>query len=423
MEQEMSNSPPAFMAILLRIVLPKNDCRRIVGELEAEYHEMMPDQNRGLRGTLWYWREGISLLFAYSTSRLKRENPRDISVVLDARRYRRQTRQQARGNDERGSFMESMSLNIRYALRSLLRDPRYLLTAVLTLALGIGANTAIFTVLNGVVLKPLDYEQPGQLVRMNNNYIGSPDYLEFLTGLDFIDVRDQSESFEYLAAFYEYRQWGLDLTGGDRPRRVLAMPVRSDYFSVLSCEPLLGRNFTREEERYDNLNIIISHKLWQQHFEGDPDAIGETIMLDRELMTVVGVLPSDFREPFGRTVDVWMAHNLVPGPSSPGSRFSNNSRDNYYLSAIGRLQPGVSIEMARAELAVITSNIDREYPDRDPWQFSLIPLNEAVIGGSGKMLYILLAWLSKPYPQQFLPNLENTLYFLVSFFTSPKYLK
>lgn len=287
--------------------------------------------------------------------------------------------------------MESIFQDIRYAVRTLFRQPRFLITTVLILAIGIGANTAIFSVLNGVVLKPLRYEEAGQLVKLNHDSQADPGDHDFFCGLDFIDFREQAESFKHLACYYDYREWGLDLTGGDRPLRVITMPVSADYFSLLGYEPLLGRLFEREEERYDNTNIIISHRLWQQTFNGDPGALGESVELDGSLLTIIGVMPSDFSEPFGRNVDVWLAHNLVPGFTPAGSRFSQNTRDNYYLSAIGRLRSGVSIETAQAELDVIVSAIDRENPERDPWRARLVPLNEAVVGGAETMLVILLA--------------------------------
>ncbi len=287
--------------------------------------------------------------------------------------------------------MEALTLDIRFALRSLRRDPKFLLAAGLTLAIGIGANTAIFSVLNGVVLKPLPYVEPGQLVKLDWNPAGEEGTHHFMTGMDFIDLRDRSETFTHISCYYDYREWGMDLTASDGARRVIVMPVSSEYCRTLGIDPVLGQHPTRLDETAENRNILISHRLWQEHFGGDREAIGASIPLDHEDFIVGGILPADFREPFGREVDVWLPLFLQPGSAPEGSRFSNNSRNNYYLSLIGRLKPGITLEVAQTELDALVAGIDEENPDRDPWRTTIVPLETAVIGSSGSMLYILLA--------------------------------
>ena len=187
--------------------------------------------------------------------------------------------------------METVIHDIRFALRSLRRDPKYLLAAGLTLAIGIGANTAIFSVLNGVVLKPLPYEEPGQLVKLEWSPRGYEGDHGYMTGLDFLDLRERATLFSSIAAYYDYRVWGLDLEVGDHSRRIITLPVSADYCRTLGADPILGRHLTREEETDTNRNILISHRLWQEHFEGDPAALGSGIRLDHEDYVVVGIMP------------------------------------------------------------------------------------------------------------------------------------
>jgi putative ABC transport system permease protein len=272
--------------------------------------------------------------------------------------------------------MSGLITDLWHALRSLRQRPRFVVTAVATLGLGIGGTTAIFSALSGVVLDPLPYEEPGQLVRLSCGVGGG-----YFTRPDFLDVREQSRSLRSLAAYYDYSLQGFDLTGVGRPRRVTAMPVSAEYFATFGCEPILGRTFTRQDETPENRQVIISYNLWTQDLGGDPAVIGRFLELDREPWAVIGVLPAGFSEPFGRRIDVWKATDLVPGGSG---------RQNYYLSVVGRLRPGVAGAAAQAELDAIVSGIDAANPGRDPWRAQLQPLHEAVIGASGDLLFLLL---------------------------------
>jgi putative ABC transport system permease protein len=381
---------PRLITFLLRRVLPKTERELVLGDLEEEYLTALPRLGRPA-ARRWFRREGFSLLAAYTLARLRRGGTRDLSVVLEARGFAQRSGRRRTGERPSDSWAEALLQDVRSALRTLRREPRYLITVVLTLAIGIGANTALFSVLNGVVLKPLAYREPDRLVSLYTAPVSDPGECEYWCGLDFIDIRQQSASFEQLACCYDYSQTGFDLTGGDQPRRIFALPVSSGYFEVLGVAPLLGRTFRREEERYDNNDVLISYRLWQDYFGGDRRALGESLILDGTSFPVIGVLPPDIQDPFGRSLDVWLVQNLVPGSVPPGSRSSQNSRDNYYLSVIGRLRPEVSPQAAETELAALAAAIDQENPstNRDPWQVTVIPLNEAVIGPAGRMILIL----------------------------------
>jgi putative ABC transport system permease protein len=205
--------------------------------------------------------------------------------------------------------MDAFLRDFRTTLRSLRKRPGFSLVVIITLALGIGANTAVFSVLNGVLLKPLPYSEPESLVRVyqqfENAETGEIDYgFNYFGGLDYLEHRAQTEIFDGVAAFYTYREMGSDLTGGDRPERVVRMPVSSEYFQVLGINPTRGRAFSRDEERLGVPLAVISHGLWQRHFAGAEDVLDRTITLDGSVHEVVGVMPSGFRGPMGRSVEV-----------------------------------------------------------------------------------------------------------------------
>ncbi len=180
--------------------------------------------------------------------------------------------------------MDHLLRDLRTAFRSLRRRPGFAVVVVFTLALGIGANTAVFSVLQGVLLKPLPFSDPERLVRMYQTWedteTGERQYaFGYLSGPAYIDYRAQTEIFDGVAAFYSYREMGSDLTGGDRPERVVRMPVSSEFFDVLGVPLARGRSFSLQEERAEVALAIISHGLWQRHFAAAEDVLGRTLSL------------------------------------------------------------------------------------------------------------------------------------------------
>lgn len=240
--------------------------------------------------------------------------------------------------------------DLRFAFRALRKRPAFSAVVILTLALGIGANSAVFSVLNGVLLKPLQYEEPDRLVRVykvwEDGETGERQYeRNYLTGLDIHDFRSKTEIFQGFAAFYSYREMGADLTGGDRPERIIRMPISSEFFQVLGVPLARGRSFTLDEERGGVPLAVISYGLWQSHFAGAEEVLGRTLTLDGVVHDVIGVAPRGFEGPLGRQVAAWTPENLDPA-------YDRNTRSNHYLSAVARLAPGVSLTQAQDRMDV-----------------------------------------------------------------------
>ena len=250
--------------------------------------------------------------------------------------------------------MDHFLRDLRTAVRALRKRPGFSSVVILTLALGIGANTAVFSVLSEVLLKPLPYPEPQELVRIykawEDNESGGRQYaFNYVSGLDYLEYRTHSEIFDGIAAFYSYREMGADLTGGDRPERIVRMPISSEFFGVLGVPPARGRSFTPQEEVGGIPLTVISHGLWQGHFAGATDVLGRSIDLDGLAHEVIGVMPQGFQGPLGRQVEVWTPENQDPG-------HDRNSWSNHYLSVVARLAPGVTSRMGQTATAPTPSS-------------------------------------------------------------------
>ncbi|HEX5731670.1 MAG TPA: ABC transporter permease [Blastocatellia bacterium] len=274
--------------------------------------------------------------------------------------------------------IEQLAQDLRFGLRMLGKHPVFTLVAVITLALGIGANTAIFSVVNAVLLRPLPYESADRLVWIwdSNPSIGLPRFHS--SGPNFKDWRQQSGSFDYIAAF---TGWSFNLTGEGEPERIQGALASPDLFSMLAVKPVIGRTFSPEEEEAGSHRVaLIGYSFWQKRFGADPAIINRSLTLNGESYTVIGITPDDFRIPY--QVDIWTPLALDVLGSGRGSHF---------LSVIARLKPGVSIEQAQAEMNGITIGLQEQYPDLNTgWGAELQPLHERIVGEVKPLLWILL---------------------------------
>jgi putative ABC transport system permease protein len=255
--------------------------------------------------------------------------------------------------------MQTLLQDLRYGARMLLKKPGFTLIAVLTLALGVGANTAIFSVINSLMLRPLPYREPDRLVKV---YQAEPDpakgMLPSIWSYPRFEVlRDQSQSFTAVSAVAQLQN---NLTGANEPERLKVEMVSASYFPMLGVEAVAGRAFTAEEDRTPGANLaaMLSFSLWQRRFGGDVQAIGKTIELDKYSFTIVGVAPPGFHGQNG-TADAWTTMMAAPLLRSSRTLVIPN---NYWFQVIARLKDGVSAAQAQSEMRTITEQINQKYP-------------------------------------------------------------
>jgi predicted permease len=278
--------------------------------------------------------------------------------------------------------MNALIQDFRYGIRMLARNSGFAAVAVLTLALGIGANTAIFSVVNTVLLKPLPYAQPGRLVAVELTNSHGALVTGSLSFPNFFDLRARNHVFEH---FVTVDGANLTLTGYGVPVQLDVGRVTWDMFPALGIQPALGRGFLPSEEKPGTHVVVLSHKLWQSQFGGDPSIVGRSITLNQLPYTVVGVAPSGFSFP----VDL---PNLQLWTTIADESEMFDMRGARTLTGLGRLKPGVSIEQARADLNVIAAALAKQYPDYNTnySQASVRPELDTLVGGSRPPLLILL---------------------------------
>jgi predicted permease len=283
-------------------------------------------------------------------------------------------------------MIETLLQDTRFALRMLFKNPGFTIVAVLTLALGIGANTAIFSVVYAVLLKPLPYAQPDQLF---NVYQAEPQEgipVDGWSYQNFLDLREQNHIFTEIAGTQHHQ---LTLTGRGEPTVVNTSVVTPELFSVFGEKPLSGRNFLPEDGKPGAPPVVIlSENLWRGYFGEDPNIIGTSIDLDARPFTVVGIMPSSFRFPqLTESDQLWIPVVQDPlfGPWTP-------RRGGHWLRVTGRLKPGVSVEQAQAELDAISARLARNFPaENTGWTIGMTSLQENIVGDSRSPLLVLLA--------------------------------
>ncbi|MGA7840944.1 MAG: ABC transporter permease, partial [Candidatus Acidiferrales bacterium] len=286
--------------------------------------------------------------------------------------------------------MVSLIQDLRYAARTLLKSPGFTIVAVLTLALGIGANVAIFSVVYGVLLRPLPFAHPEQLVRIFDDLAGpnTPDV--GMSAPELWDLEERSGVFQEVSAVAP----GNSAVGdGERTVRAEALITSPDYFELLGAKPELGRVYTRQDSVPGFLEpVVISDGFWRRNYGSDPKIIGRKMSLDRDLYTIVGVMPQGFRHP-GRTLDtdveVWLGTGFngapFPVPADRTLRF--------IPAAIGRLKPGMTVAQAQSQLDGYVAQLAREdpaaYPAASKWRVRLVPVQEDLVGPQRTELFIL----------------------------------
>jgi putative ABC transport system permease protein len=283
-----------------------------------------------------------------------------------------------------GFAIETFFQDLRYGLRSLLKKPGFTLTAVIALALGIGANSAIFSVINGVLFRSLSYANPGSIVMLWERNVTEATRLQnVVSPANFLDWQKQSTSFEHMAAISDQR---VNLTGGaGEPEEIKAQFVSQAFFPALGVQPLTGRFFVPEEDRVGNdLVIILSHQLWQNRFGGDPAIIGKQATISGRQRTVVGVMPPGFHF-LDNQVKAWMPLALDPA-------INYREVTGRYLRVVARLKPAVTVQQAQAELTGIAKQLEQALPKYNTgWDVNVVPMHEQVVGEIRPILVVLFA--------------------------------
>ena len=249
-------------------------------------------------------------------------------------------------------WMESFGRNLKYAVRTLAKTPGFAVTVILTLALGIGANSAVFSAIDAVLLRPLPFPDGDQLVTLTQSHpkITQP----FVAPVRLEEWNRLNNTLQAISGYY---MEDVSELSGEFPEKLKRAVVAPRFLQVLGIAPALGRDFIPEEERFGGPDaVLISNRLWQRRFGGDPNAIGRTLRTCRTAFSIAGIMPESFRFP-GRDVDLWV-------PSPPDAPYAQ-SREATWYTAIGRLKPAVTPSQARTNLATVQANLGRQYPKTD----------------------------------------------------------
>jgi len=284
-------------------------------------------------------------------------------------------------------MMEALLGDVRYGIRSLLKRPGFTSIALITLALGIGANTTIFSVVNSVLLRPLPYQQPERLVQINDSLPSAGYPQAGLTQMEFVRLRNESQSFTHVGA---YQSGTLTLTGAGEPERVRITAVSDNFFALLGVSPQLGRVFVAGEDEQSRSNVaMLSHDFWQNHFAGNTSVINQAVTIGSTSMTIIGVLPSGFESPADLQNGA-RAQVIIP----LGLNLASPNLGSHGINTIGRLRDSVGSSQAASETSLIINRVVNEnptyYPSDGTFHSYLTPLHESLVGNVRQALLVLL---------------------------------
>jgi predicted permease len=283
--------------------------------------------------------------------------------------------------------MDNLWKDLRYGMRMLMNKPGFAAVAILTLALGIGANTAIFSVVNAVLLQPLPYREPDKLVRVYTEFPTMGLRKFWMSVPEFTDIRNEAQSWESLGA---WSSGGVNVASASEPIRVTSASITRGLIDVLGVQPAMGRNFTEEEDRKGGPRAaLIADGLWRSAFAADPDIVGREIQINAQPYTVIGVMPRSFNFPAGSNdpAQVWVSFQF--DPVNPGNRAG------HFLNVIGRLKPDATLDQARAELSSLMAgwrqeNRARHLMNAENHPVLMFPLHEDVVGAARPAVLMLL---------------------------------
>ncbi len=360
---------PRLPALLLGWTLPSGERGVLFGDLDEEYETHVRPSVGKARADLWYWQQALGSI----APNLRRSRTARRTASADIHDPSRLP-----PNPPRKLDMDRFKLDARMALRSLRSRPLFTAVAIITLALGIGANTAIFSVVNGVLLRPLPYPEADRLITvwLDNRLQGWP---EDVTSYPlYEDWRDRSRSFQDMSAWTFTR---MNLSGDGEPERIRGVQASPNLMEVLRVDAVEGRTFGAADWESDPNVLVLANGFWQSRYGGDPGAIGTTVNLSGSPYTIVGVMPDDFA--FGSPeVQFWR-------PFSPEVR--DNPRGNLWLNVIGRLGEDVAVDAAREDMSRVAAQLEEEFPrTNEGYGVTLVPLLDNVVGDVSTALWVLL---------------------------------
>jgi putative ABC transport system permease protein len=284
--------------------------------------------------------------------------------------------------------MENLLQDLRYGVRMFLNRPAFAAVIIITLALGIGANTSIFCIVHSLLIRPLPFKEPDRLVMIWESNLSKGVSQDLVAFANLADWRDQTQVFEEVS---DFDSTNFVLAGGDEAERIPGCHISSNLFRVLGVSPRVGRDFNAEDEQPGHEDIIlVSHELWQRRFGADPNLIGKPLKLDNKSYTVVGIMPPGFN--FPRWLEPVGAKNLAKAelwaPLVIDAE-AISKRGARYLSAIGRLRPGMRLAQAQAELEPVVRALEQQYPENEGYRVVLVPMQEQIVGRVKSALLIL----------------------------------
>ena len=348
--------PPRLAVYLLERVLSRDSRDAVVGDLDEDFRQDVLPRVGATRARIWYWRQVLSLGRAYATERLHAQHFRSTSLRSDTMRH-----------------------DIRDALRTIVRSPGYSLITVAVLALGIGATSAIFSFVDGVLLRPLPYADPERIVIVWEKPPGGT--RNSVSTENFRDWQRQNDVFDIMVAS---AGMGVTMAGATEPTRVRGSRVSAGYFEIFGVRPALGRTFAPDEDQPGKEKVaVITYRLWQRAFGGDPTVIGRSVVMNREPHTILGVMPAGSAFDRGSN-DVWRPLAFGPG---------EQTRNYHWLQVIARLKPGITVEQARARMEPIGARIAVQFPESNKdWGITLERLVDVSVNSSLKQsLQLLMA--------------------------------
>ncbi|MCZ6916950.1 MAG: ABC transporter permease [Gemmatimonadetes bacterium] len=356
-------SPPRLPALLVRAAVERCERRFVLADLHEEYDAVVASRGRAA-ARRWYWGQAL----------------RSLGPSIGRRLFRRRRGALRRPGGRRGGIFRDIVQDVEYGLRGFVRAPGFTVVAVLTLTLGIGASTAIYTVVNAVLYRPLPFAEPEKLVTLWETKLDGGPAPSRVSPPNFLDWREQNDAFSGVAAL---SQGGFVLTGDGVAERVAGMVVSAGFFPLLGVRVELGRGFVPEDESGANGPVVIvSHGFWTSRFAADPAAVGNSVLLDDIEHLVVGVLPADFQ--FIEHADLW-----TPMAFPPEAR-RDAMRGARYLEVMARLAPGVSLAAAGERMDALARRLEA-HPNNAGWGISLQPLHEHVVEGFRSALHLILA--------------------------------